>query len=126
MTDTLILKTLTEEKSRILNKQGGKELVLKIELKSGKQYEFTTDSQGAFYKEPELINGALKVGVTDLFAIERKTTDVNGVVTTESKQPVIYKYIDPAEINAMTWEFKVITTNVTGATTTEPADTSGD
>lgn len=126
MTDTLILKIITEEKSRIVNKQSGKELVLTIEMKSGKKYTFKTDTAGNFYREPELLDGSLKIGVTDVDAIDETKTDVNGVVTTTSKQPVTYMYLDPADIDAMAYDFKRVTTNATASTTTEPADTNGE
>lgn len=111
MTDTLIIKTLTEEKSRILTKAGGKNLVLTITTKSGETLEFKTNAQGAFYKEPEILDGNLKIGVADINQATSTTNDVDGTLTVETKQPIYYKYIDPAEVSTMRWDFDIVTTN---------------
>lgn len=110
MTDTLIFKTLTEEKSRILTKAGGKNLVLTITTKSGETLVFKTNAQGAFYKEPEILDGNLKIGVADINQVTSTTNDVDGTLTVETKQPIFYKYIDPAEVSTMRWDFDIVTT----------------
>ena len=74
MTDTLILKTIVEEKARINaeNKINGKNLVLEITTKNGEKSTYKADSNGNFAKEPELLNGFLKIGVSNTDNLKKK------------------------------------------------------
>lgn len=119
MTDTLIIKTLTEEQSRILNKANGKRLVLVISTKDGKTRRFKANSVGGFYKGPELIDGNLKIAVADVSLSSESFTDVNGVTYKKVTQPITYDYIDPNEINAMRWEFEIESMSETESVTAE-------
>lgn len=112
MTDTLILKTLTEEKSRIIaeNKINGKNLVLTITTKNGEKLTFKPNSAGQFAKEPELLNGALKIGILDIANISKTINDVDGVVSETVTEPYCFSYIDPESISTMSWSFDVIKT----------------
>lgn len=114
MTDTLVLKTIVEEKSRINaeNKINGKNLVLEIITKDGSKSTYKADSTGNFAKEPELINGALKIAVSYADEIQKSITDVDGVCTETVVQPVTFDYFDPEEILKIRYRFDIISTKV--------------
>lgn len=114
MTDTLILKTIVEEKNRInaANKINGKNLVLEIITKDGSISTYKADSTGNFAKQPELINGALKIAVSYTDEMKKVISDVDGVCTETTTQPVTFDYFDPAEIIKFRYRFDLISTKV--------------
>jgi len=111
MTNADITTLINQERSRIVNKTSGKEVVLTIELKSGKVLTFLTNEVGEFLATIVVMNEMVKIPV--LIKRESKT-ELNSETNqfqNKTKSEYKYYYIDCENIDFMYFSFNVIDVN---------------
>jgi len=111
MTNADITTLINQERSRIVNKTHGKEVVLTITLKSGRVHKFATNEAGQFLADIAVLNEMLKIPIlvsrTTFTSLNPETNQFQDTITSEYR----YRYLTCENIDDMDFTFKTVDVN---------------